>query len=626
MKTRKRMLSILLTIILITSHLLMGVTVSADPSENEFSDLLIDETSACEDENEAILESDASPTSGKCGDNVTWSFSNGTLTLSGSGETWSYGTYAQETRAFEGLEDSILSVVISNGITTIGDHLFSNCTSMKTVTFPGSMTRIGSGSFSGCSSLQKVTIPSRVTFVSMFAFSYCKTLEEIVLPASLEQIGVAAFAGCESLKKFEVDSSNAFFTSEKDVLFNKKKTTLVCYPAGKEETSYSVPSSVNQIGSAAFSYCRNLTNITLPDDLTRIQYMAFSDCSSLASLIIPKNVISIENYAFDTPSLKTITFIGAPPELEEENDEVGGGSFYGLKNTTIYYPDTESLWEKYCYSNAFGGENLKWVSRHVEVTNIKLNKKTLDLPFGKNESLKTIFTPKDAYSPVTWKSSVSANASVSSDGTVTAKKVGKTTITATTSDGKYKATCTVQVQFTDVTNKNYAPYTAIYDLNAKGIVAGFSDGTFRPNNSVTRGGVLVFLWRAAGKPEPKTTKLAFKDAAEIKALGTQYEKAVLWGIEKGITEGFTDNTFRPNAYCTRGQIVTFLWRYKGKPAPKSGYSGSFPDVPKSHSFYKAVSWAASYGITTGFSDGTFGPSKTCTRGQCIAFIYRMLNL
>ena len=178
----------------------------------------------------------------------------------------------------------------------------------------------------------------------------------------------------------------------------------------------------------------------------------------------------------------------------------------------------------------------------------------------------------------------------------------------------------------DVTNKNYAPYTAIYELNEKGIVAGFADGTFLPDRAVTRGGVLVFLWRAAGKPEPGTTTLKFKDAATIKALGTQYEKAVLWGIEKGITEGFSDNTFRPNANCTRGQIVTFLWRYKKKPAAKSGYNGSFPDVPKTHSFYKAVSWAASYGITTGYSDGTFRPNANCTRGQCIAFIYRMLNL
>jgi len=69
---------------------------------------------------------------------------------------------------------------------------------------------------------------------------------------------------------------------------------------------------------------------------------------------------------------------------------------------------------------------------------------------------------------------------------------------------------------------------------------------------------------------------------------------------------------------------TFLWRYKGNPAAKTGYSGSFPDVPKNHSFYKAISWAASYKITTGFTDGTFRPGASCTRGQCAAFIDRML--
>ena len=217
---------------------------------------------------------------------------------------------------------------------------------------------------------------------------------------------------------------------------------------------------------------------------------------------------------------------------------------------------------------------------------------------------------------------------VDNDGNITAKKVGKTTISATTKIAGKETTikCSVNVLFKDVTNKGYAPYTAIYALNAKGIVAGFSDGTFKPNDPVTRGQVLVFLWRSAGKPEPATSTIAFKDANAIKALGSQYVKAVLWGIEQGITEGFTDGTFRPNENCTRGQIVTFLWRYKGKPAPKSGYTGSFPDVPKTHTFYKAVSWAASYKITTGFSDGTFRPTANCTRGQCVAFIYRMLNL
>ena len=112
-------------------------------------------------------------------------------------------------------------------------------------------------------------------------------------------------------------------------------------------------------------------------------------------------------------------------------------------------------------------------------------------------------------------------------------------------------------------------------------------------------------------------------------MAKDYKTAILWAVEKGITTGFTTGAkagkFMPNDPCTRGQIVTFLWRYKGCPAPKAGYNKVFPDVPKTHSFYKAVSWAASYGITTGFSDGYFKPSQTCTRAQCVTFLYRMIK-
>ena len=97
-----------------------------------------------------------------------------------------------------------------------------------------------------------------------------------------------------------------------------------------------------------------------------------------------------------------------------------------------------------------------------------------------------------------------------------------------------------------------------------------------------------------------------------------------WAVLNQITNGTSAKTFSPNDTCTRGQIVMFLWRYAGKPNPKSGVK-AFPDVPKSHSYYTAIMWAAGKGITTGFSDGTFRPNQKCTRGQCITFIYRYMN-
>ena len=105
-----------------------------------------------------------------------------------------------------------------------------------------------------------------------------------------------------------------------------------------------------------------------------------------------------------------------------------------------------------------------------------------------------------------------------------------------------------------------------------------------------------------------------------------YYKAIYWAAQKGITKGYSDGSFGIDLPCTRGHAVMFLWRVAGCPAPKAVSKSPFSDVPKTHTFYKAVSWAASYKITTGFSDGTFRPSAECTRGQCVAFIYRMLNL
>ena len=92
----------------------------------------------------------------------------------------------------------------------------------------------------------------------------------------------------------------------------------------------------------------------------------------------------------------------------------------------------------------------------------------------------------------------------------------------------------------------------------------------------------------------------------------------------GFTSGAKKGMFKPNDPCTRGQIVTFLWRYDGKNPPKPG-AAAFPDVPKTHVYYKSIMWASSSGITTGFSDGKFKPDQDCTRGQCVTFLYRMLK-
>ena len=153
---------------------------------------------------------------------------------------------------------------------------------------------------------------------------------------------------------------------------------------------------------------------------------------------------------------------------------------------------------------------------------------------------------------------------------------------------------------------------------ANGITGGTTATTFSPNNPCTRAHAVTFLWRAAGEPEPKTTAMPFTDVAE----GAYYYNAVLWAMENGITEGTTETTFSPDAPCTRAQIVTFLWRSEGKPAPQSAMG--FTDVAAGAYYFDAVAWAVENGITNGTSAATFSPYSTCTRAQIVTFIYRYM--
>ena len=174
--------------------------------------------------------------------------------------------------------------------------------------------------------------------------------------------------------------------------------------------------------------------------------------------------------------------------------------------------------------------------------------------------------------------------------------------------------------FKDVRDQSNPYYTAIYWAADKGITKGYSDGTFGINKSCTRGEAVMFIWRMAGQPAPKSaSKSPFKD---VPTSHTFY-KAILWASQKGITTGYSDKTFRPKDTCTRGQIMTFILRYKGKPAPKTVSSSPFKDVPKTHTYYKAILWGSQKGVTKGFDDGTFGINKNCSRGQIVTFLYRI---
>ena len=222
-------------------------------------------------------------TTGKCGENVTYSFdeSTGVLTISGTGDM---NQWPEDDSPWYA-DARIKTLIIDEGVTSIGDRAFQNCSNLSNIQFPNSLTLINGDAFLNCTSLASVTIPDGV-----------------------KRIHNSAFEGCKRLTSFSVNEGNSNYSSQDGVLFNKDKTEIIQYPIGNERATYDIPNSVTSIGNSAFSECTNLSNVTIPDSVTRIGDSAFESCTSLTSVIIPNSLISIDNSVFQgCTSLTSVT-------------------------------------------------------------------------------------------------------------------------------------------------------------------------------------------------------------------------------------------------------------------------------------------------------------------------------
>ena len=209
-----------------------------------------------------------------------------------------------------------------------------------------------------------------------------------------------------------------------------------------------------------------------------------------------------------------------------------------------------------------------------------------------------------------------------------AKKAGKVTITVTYDDvynpdpdgnrPEITKTVDITILYRDVTKKSDFWYEPTNYLTAANVVKGYDKQTlFKPANDCTRAQMLTFMWRLAGSPAPKAKTCRFSDVKS----SDYFYKPVLWAVENGITTGYSDGKFKPQNVCTRAQTVTFLWRMAGKPAPESS-KNPFSDVKNTDYFYKATLWASEKKILAGYDDGTFRPDGYCLRRQMVTFLYK----
>ena len=169
--------------------------------------------------------------------------------------------------------------------------------------------------------------------------------------------------------------------------------------------------------------------------------------------------------------------------------------------------------------------------------------------------------------------------------------------------------------FTDVLTTDYF-YEPVLWAFSQGITTGMTDTTFAPEATCTRGQIVTFLWRSQGSPDAQAANNPFRDVNS----GDYFYEAVLWAVENKITSGMSADTFAPNDPCTRGQVATFLWRSQGQPTAAT--DNSFADVAVGAYYYDAVLWAVEKGVTNGVGPGSFAPDAPCTRGQIVTFLHR----
>jgi len=252
-------------------------------------------------------------TSGACGDNVTWAYNGGILTISGSGDMYHY---ISGTAPWAVYANEIISVQVEPGVTNVGEGAFSGMTMMNQVALPETVTNIAYAAFHNCTSLQEVTIPDNVITISYNAFENCTGLQSVNLPEKVTEIAYAAFHNCTSLQEIMI------------------------------------PDNVTTISYNAFENCSNLQSVSLPAAVTDICYNAFAECTSLARVDFPEMLESIEDRAYkDCSNLRDLYFTGNAPVF-------GSTAFAGV-TATANYPGNNLTWTADVTQN-YGGE-LTWI-------------------------------------------------------------------------------------------------------------------------------------------------------------------------------------------------------------------------------------------------------------------------
>jgi len=458
--------------------------------------------------------------SGKCGENVTWKLGGDTLTISGTGPMFDYNSY---NGPWDSTRMDIKSIVVGEGVTTIGNSAFEGCSKVTSVSLPKTLTRIGGYAFDHCSSLKELSIPDGVTSIGGYAFSCC-TFESIKLPSGLKSLGVGAFAYCAHLKEISIPNgvksleveTFQYCTSLENVELPNGMTSIggSAFTGCKAITSIVIPDSVTSIGEYAFEYCLALESIKMSNSLTNINQYAFKSCRSLKEIHLPASLRTVHVTSFfDCGALESIYYGGSLRQWKEGVTFTGSVEYDdandGLVNAVIYIDD-------------------------------------------ESDPFKDVKKGDPFYDEIFW---AYGNSIINGDGTgnynpndgITRAQIVMILWNATGNEEASKPS-----GFADV--KDGAWYAKAVAWAVENGITNGTDLGFEPDRVCTRAEIVTFLHRVNNEPAP-TAATSFTDLTQ-----DWYKDAVAWAVENGITKGVGGNRFAPNDTCTRGQAAAFIYR------------------------------------------------------------------
>lgn len=592
--------------------------------------------------------------------NVSWRLDeNGTdtytLTLSGSGKMADY--LAGSVQPWNSYASKITKLIVEDGVSSVGSRTCYNFKVLTDISLADTVTDIGEFSFSGCSALVSVDL-SNVTSIranalrddpALFDIQLSHDLKvidyqafrdsgadnsSISIPASVTEIGFGAFDGAKFtnvLNLPNVKKVGAFAFS------NSKFAAVVLTNAELEIVSGKVDTSGNEYDDSVFSGNEAVFYTSVPsvmdklycdDRKNNIGIIACTNGGSFASdagfhgftLAVPQKDGCVFAGWFSDPDLTKTeglseengTYTGTPTtdihadgrryyaKWEPSADSILGktdGEQMAVDFGTVFYGDTPSATVTFTGSNA-----LKEIKSYGGFFEAKI------------DGMNVVITPKADLQPDTYADTLYVHTENGAVHFISVTLI----VTEKSTDGDLPFWLPAAIgsnPFSDVAGGAYYNEAVRWAVK-NGVASGTDAKHFSPDAACTRGQAVTFLWRAAGCPAPALAENPF---ADVKPTDYCYD-AVLWAVQTGVAKGTSASTFSPDAACTRGQIVTFLYRAAGSP---SGYGNSgYMDVPETSYCAAPVAWAVALRVTSGMSAITFSPDALCTRAQIVTFLYR----